>query len=217
MNPAKRVFDIVAALVLGALLVVPFGMLLIFLLLREGRPVFYVSERMRAPGRPFQLWKLRTMQGVAADAGVSGGDKVARVTPMGRWLRKSRADEIPQLWNVLKGDMSFVGPRPPLRSYVERYPQIYDRVLQSRPGITGLATLAFHRHEERILSACHTPEQTDAAYVRRCIPRKAHLDQIYSKRRTLCMDLALMVQTARRAPRRGATTVKPGPIPLTRR
>ncbi|MDO9639265.1 MAG: sugar transferase [Pseudotabrizicola sp.] len=217
MTPGKRLFDIVAALFLGALLIVPFGILLIFLLLREGRPVFYVSERMRAPGRPFQLWKLRTMCAVAADAGVSGGDKAARVTPMGRWLRRHRADEIPQLWNVLKGDMSFVGPRPPLRSYVERYPQIYARVLQSRPGITGLATLTFHKHEERILSACQTAEQTDAAYVRRCIPRKAHLDEIYSKRRTLCMDLVLMVRTVRRRPRRAAKSVKVGPSLLTRR
>ncbi|TGD43206.1 sugar transferase [Pseudotabrizicola sediminis] len=203
MTPGKRLFDIAVALFLGAVLILPFGMLLIVVLLRQGRPVFYVSERMRAPGQPFLLWKLRTMRDVASDSGVSGGDKAARVTPMGRWLRKHRADEIPQLWNVLKGDMSFVGPRPPLRSYVERYPQIYARVLQSRPGITGLATLCFHQHEERILSTCQTPEQTEAAYVRRCIPRKARLDEIYRKHRTICMDFMLMVQTARGAPRRG--------------
>ncbi|TGD67181.1 sugar transferase [Tabrizicola sp. WMC-M-20] len=203
MTPGKRLFDIAAALFLGAVLILPFGMLLIVVLLRQGWPVFYVSERMRAPGQPFRLWKLRTMRDVASDSGVSGGDKAARVTPMGRWLRKHRADEIPQLWNVLKGDMSFVGPRPPLRSYVERYPQIYARVLQSRPGITGLATLCFHQHEERILSTCLTPEQTEAAYVRRCIPRKARLDEIYRKHRTLCMDFMLMVQTARGVPRRG--------------
>lgn len=211
MTPGKRLFDIAAALGLGALLFVPFGILLIFLLLREGRPVFYVSERMRAPGQPFMLWKLRTMRGVAVDAGVSGGDKAARVTPLGKWLRRCRADEIPQLWNVLKGDMSFVGPRPPLRSYVERYPQIYGRVLQSRPGITGLATLIFHRHEERILSACQTAEQTDAAYVRRCIPRKARLDEIYTRHRTFCMDLVLMAKTVCPAPRRGAKSVKGDP------
>lgn len=197
MTPAKRLFDIAAALFLGALLALPFAVLLIYLLLTEGRPVFYVSERMRAPGRPFMLWKLRTMRVVAADSGVSGGDKADRVTPMGKWLRKYRADEIPQLWNVLKGDMSFVGPRPPLRSYVERYPELYARVLASRPGVTGLATLYFHRHEERLLSTCVTAEQTDEVYTRRCIPRKARLDEIYGQRRSLCMDVVLMVKTVR--------------------
>ncbi|NEX48052.1 sugar transferase [Pseudotabrizicola algicola] len=202
MTPAKRLFDIVAALFLAAILAVPFLALLIYLLLREGRPVFYVSERMRAPGRPFHLWKLRTMRVVNKDSGVSGGDKADRVTPMGRWLRKYRADEIPQLWNVLKGDMSFVGPRPPLRMYVERFPELYEKVLQSRPGVTGLATLHFYAREEKLLRACSTPEQTDDVYVRRCIPRKAQLDAIYTRRRNLCMDIVLMLATVQGVSRR---------------
>ncbi|MBN2631261.1 MAG: sugar transferase [Rhodobacteraceae bacterium] len=197
MTPAKRLFDIAAALFLATVLALPFAGLLVYLLIRQGRPVFYLSERMRTPDRPFQLCKLRTMRVVAQDAGVSGGDKADRVTPIGRWLRKYRADEIPQLWNVLKGDMSFVGPRPPLRSYVERYPQIYAEVLRSRPGITGLATLHFHRHEEMLLQECTTPEETDAVYACRCVPRKARLDMIYSKRRNLCSDFVLMVKTLR--------------------
>jgi lipopolysaccharide/colanic/teichoic acid biosynthesis glycosyltransferase len=202
MTVSKRLFDIAAAVFLISVLFVPFAILLVYLLLREGRPVFYVSERMRAPDRPFMLWKLRTMRVVANDAGVSGGDKADRVTPMGRWLRKYRADEIPQLWNVLRGDMSFVGPRPPLRLYVERFPEIYARVLQSRPGVTGLATLHFHAHEEKVLTGCTTPEQTDAVYCRRCIPRKARLDEIYSKHRSLCMDFVLMIDTFRGVTRR---------------
>lgn len=198
MTFGKRLFDITLALVLALVLALPFGVLLIVLLLREGRPVFYVSERMRAPGRPFRLWKLRTMSVVAADSGVSGGDKAARITPMGRLLRRSRLDEVPQLWNVLKGDMSFVGPRPPLRLYVERFPDLYAQVLQSRPGITGLATLRYHAHEERLLRACSSAAETDAVYARRCVPRKATLDLIYQQRRTLCLDLMLLWQTASR-------------------
>jgi len=198
MTFGKRLFDITLALVLALVLALPFGLLLIVLLLREGRPVFYVSERMRAPGRPFRLWKLRTMSVVAADSGVSGGDKAARITPMGRLLRRSRLDEVPQLWNVLKGDMSFVGPRPPLRLYVERFPDLYAQVLQSRPGITGLATLRYHAHEERLLRACTSAAETDAVYSRRCVPRKAALDLIYQHRRTLCLDLMLLWQTASR-------------------
>lgn len=208
MTPAKRIFDVAAALFLILLLALPFGILLIYLLLREGRPVFYVSERMRTPERPFMLWKLRTMRMVKADSGVSGGDKADRVTPMGKWLRKYRADEIPQLWNVLKGDMSFVGPRPPLRIYVDRFPEVYGRVLKSRPGVTGLATLYFHRREEQLLHDCVTPEQTDDVYVRRCIPRKAYLDEIYSNRRTLCMDVLLMINTVRGVTRFGRKSGK---------
>ncbi|WP_323040101.1 sugar transferase [Gemmobacter sp.] len=198
MTPAKRLLDLTVALLLIAVLALPFGLLLLWLLWREGRPLFYVAERMKAPGQPFDLWKLRTMRTAAPgrNAGVSGGDKANRVTATGRLLRRTRLDEVPQLWNVLRGDMSFVGPRPPLREYVERFPEIYAQVLQSRPGITGLASLHFHRHEEWLLAQCRTPQETDAVYARRCVPRKARLDLIYQQRRTIWLDLALMIETA---------------------
>lgn len=195
MTIGKRMLDISLALILVAILALPFGLLVLWLWLVEGRPVFYVSERMRAPDRPFRLWKLRTMASVARQSGVSGGDKAGRITRTGQVLRKTRLDEIPQLWNVLKGDMSFVGPRPPLRQYVERFPALYAQVLQSRPGLTGLASLTFHRHEERLLAACRTAEETDAVYARRCVPRKARLDLIYQRRRTLCLDILLLWRT----------------------
>ncbi len=198
MTPAKRLFDIAGVLVLAGLLAIPFSALLIYLLLREGRPVFYVSERMRAPNHSFLLCKLRTMQTAPGDSGVSGGDKADRVTKVGAWLRKYRADEIPQLWNVLKGDMSLVGPRPPLRLYVERFPDLYARVLRSRPGLTGMATLYFHGHEGRLLRTCRTQQETDAVYSRRCVPRKAALDLMYQRHRNLCMDLVLLAETLRR-------------------
>jgi lipopolysaccharide/colanic/teichoic acid biosynthesis glycosyltransferase len=104
-------------------------------------------------------------------------------------------DEIPQLWNILRGDMSFVGPRPPLRSYVERAPALYAAVLRSRPGLTGLATLHFRRHEERLLARCFTPQETDSVYARRCVPRKARLDLIYQRRPNLCADVAILWKT----------------------
>lgn len=198
MTISKRLSDIVLALVLAALLIVPFSILLIVLALIEGRPLFYVAERMKAPGQPFALWKLRTMRLAAGDSGVSGGDKSARITRMGRFLRRSRLDEVPQLWNVLRGDMSFVGPRPPLRLYVEKFPDVYARVLQSRPGITGLATLEFHAQEERLLAPCRNPQETDAVYSRRCVPRKARLDLIYQANRSFCFDLSLMGRTVGR-------------------
>jgi len=129
------------------------------------------------------------------DQGVSGGNKAARITPTGAWLRARRLDEFPQLWNILRGDLSFVGPRPPLREYVERFPEVYAEVLKSRPGVTGLATIRFHKHEERLLSRCETPEETDRVYCRICVPRKAQLDLIYQRHQSTCYDFDLVFQT----------------------
>ena len=195
MTPGKRVLDLFLAFLLTLLLAVPFSLLLLVLLVVEGRPLFYVAERMKAPGQAFGLWKLRSMPVDTGKSGVSGGDKVARITPMGRFLRRARLDEIPQLWNVFRGDMSFVGPRPPLRDYVERFPELYAQVLRSRPGITGLASLRIHGYEERLLAKCQTAEETDAVYTRRCIPKKAELDLIYQRNRSLCFDLLLIWRT----------------------
>ena len=195
MTAGKRAMDLILALVLALVLALPFGILLLVLLITQGRPVFHVAERMRAPGQPFRLWKLRTMTVAAGDSGVSGGDKAKRITGIGRLLRRTRLDEVPQLWNILRGDMSFVGPRPPLRQYVERFPEVYRQVLQSRPGITGLATLVYHRHEERLLAACRDRAATDAVYARRCVPAKARLDMIYQRNRTVCFDLLLLGRT----------------------
>lgn len=214
MTPAKRLLDILAAAALILLLALPFAVLVLVLLAVEGRPVFYLSERMKTPTQGFTLWKLRTMAPVAVASGVSGGDKANRITPVGRILRRSRLDEIPQLWNILKGDMSFVGPRPPLRQYVDRFPALYAQVLRNRPGITGLASLAYHRHEERLLAACRTPQETDAVYCRRCIPRKARLDLIYQHNRTICLDLRLMVKTLARALGMERRTAAGRPRPL---
>ncbi len=203
MTPQKRLFD----LVLGLLLLLPLGLLMgvvaLLLALTQGRPVLYGAERMRTPDRPFTLWKFRTMRPSGRDSGVSGGDKAARITPAGGILRRARLDELPQLFNILKGDMSFVGPRPPLRQYVDACPETYAAVLKSRPGVTGLATLVFHRREEALLAQCATAEETNRVYMRQCIPRKARLDLIYQRRRSLCLDLWILAATLARVARRG--------------
>ena len=195
MTPGKRVFDVLLALFLliplSVVMLVVAGLLACF----EGRPIFYVSERMRAPGQPFKLLKFRTMTQVAEDAGATGAHKAWRITRLGNFLRRARIDELPQLFNILRGDMSFVGPRPPLREYVERFPRRYAEVLRTRPGVTGLATLIYHAHEDRIMAHCHTPEATEAAYYRRCLPTKLRLDMIYQRRRTLGLDLWIIVNT----------------------
>ena len=195
MTVGKRIFDIALAL----LLLVPLGIVMVFvaviLLVTQGRPILYGAERMRDPDRAFTLWKFRSMRSATSDSGVSGGDKADRITPAGRILRATRLDELPQLFNILRGDMSFVGPRPPLRQYVEAYPEVYADVLKSRPGVTGLATLVFHRHEERLLAQCASQEETNRVYSRRCIPRKARLDLIYARHRSVCFDLRILWRT----------------------
>ncbi|MCF1708161.1 sugar transferase [Tabrizicola sp. J26] len=196
MTPAKRVMDVVVSVALLLVLAAPLVMLLCLVLLCDGRPILHVSERMKSPDTAFRLLKLRTMAQAPEAPVICGGDQVHRITPLGRFLRRTRLDEVPQLWNVLRGDMSLVGPRPPLRIYVERYPALYAQVLRSRPGVTGLASLGFHRHEERLLGACRTAQETDRVYVRRCIPRKARIDLIYQRRRTVLLDLLLLMATA---------------------
>ncbi|MGB3176381.1 MAG: sugar transferase [Albidovulum sp.] len=195
MTFSKRMFDLIGVLILLPIFLPAIAVIAILVLIAQGRPVFYGSERMRSPSQPFILWKFRTMRPVANDHGVSGGDKAARITPAGRFLRRSHLDEVPQILNILKGDMSFVGPRPPLRQYVEAFPGIYSAVLNSRPGVTGLATLVYHRHEERILASCKSSEETSHVYARRCIPAKARLDLIYQGKRTLCFDAIILFRT----------------------
>lgn len=193
----KRVFDIV----LATALLIPLSLVILLcaaiLLITQGRPIFYVSERMRTPGRPFQLYKFRTMSRVESDSGATGAHKHWRITPLGRFLRRTRIDELPQLFNILKGDMSFVGPRPPLREYVDRFPAEYARVLLCRPGVTGLATLIYHRHEDRILSRCVTHEKTERAYYTRILPTKLKIELVYQEKRNMALDCWIMWNTVR--------------------
>lgn len=198
MTPGKRVLDIVLALVLAAVLCVPTAIVALIVLVRDGRPILYPSKRMKAPGQSFTLWKFRTMATADRDASVSGAYKQSRITATGRVLRRTRLDELPQLWNILRGDMSFVGPRPPLPRFVRLCPEIYAEVLKNRPGVTGLATLVFHKREERLLAQCHTQSETDAVYLRRCVPAKAKIDLIWARNRTVCFDLILILATVRR-------------------
>ena len=195
MSLQKRLFDVTFAGILGVLLAPVILGFAGWLWWRQGGPIFYGSERMKTASESFRLWKFRTMESVAKDRGVSGGDKSARITPAGAWLRARRLDELPQLWNIVKGDMSFVGPRPPLKEYVIRFPGLYKEILQSRPGVTGLATLHFHHHEARLLAQCTSPEDTDAVYARACVPRKARLDMIYQRHQSLAFDLKLILRT----------------------
>jgi len=195
MTPFKRLIDILSALFLGLVLSPLILWVALRVLIKDGRPIFFVSERMKTPQKAFGLVKFRTMQTGSNDGMATGGDKNRRVTDNGAVLRAKRLDELPQLWNLLLGHVSLVGPRPPLRRYVEQHPEVYREVLKARPGITGLASLVYHRHEEILLERCTTAEETDQIYVRACVPRKAALDIIYRDNHNTCWDFVIMYQT----------------------
>lgn len=197
MTVGKRLLDLTLASLLLVFAGPILAVLALVVLIRDGRPVFYASERMKSCNQPFTLWKLRTMRPAPDNAGVTGADKSDRITPTGRWLRRTRLDELPQIYNVLRGDISFVGPRPPLRLYVEADPELYSQVLKARPGLTGLATVVYHRHEAAVLAGCATPQLTHEAYLRRCVPTKARLDLIYLRHQSMCVDLWLIWLTLR--------------------
>lgn len=154
-------------------------------------PVFYRGRRLGRHGGEFRVFKFRSMQ-VGSDRRGPGittaGD--ARVTRVGRWLRLSKIDELPQLLNVLRGEMSLVGPRPEDPRYLSFYSPDQKRVLQSRPGITSPASIAF-RHEERLLEG----EDWESRYVRQVLPAKLELELKYAENRSLWTDLQILIKT----------------------
>ncbi|WP_275394328.1 sugar transferase [Aliiroseovarius sp. Z3] len=194
----KRLFDIGLALALCVPVIPTLLVLYVIVTLRDGRPFIYRSERNTTFDRTFDLLKIRTMRTVPdhENVGITGGHKQNRITPMGKFLRAHRLDELPQIWNVLKGEMSFVGPRPPEPRYVQARPDIYRQVLLDRPGITGLASIIFHSHEENMLAACKSLKEAERVYLRRCVSRKAALDHIYHVNKSLRLDLYILYLTA---------------------
>lgn len=213
MTPLKRAFDLWTAAMITPFVLPMVAVIALIVLVRDGRPVFYGGERMASMTRGFPLWKFRTMRVVEDDRGVSGGDKAARITRTGRWLRRRRLDELPQLWNLWRGDISVVGPRPPLREYVERFPDLYARVLRNRPGLTGFASILYSRSEQRLLARSRSDAETDAIYARTCAPRKARLDLIYQRHQTFCFDLNIVRKTLFPSARRGGAARRGPTLP----
>ncbi|MGD2143438.1 MAG: sugar transferase [Anaerolineae bacterium] len=190
----KRSFDIVIAL-LGLLVFSPlFLVVSILVKLDSAGPIFYRAPRIGMGGRAFRMFKFRTMVDNADKVGPAiTVDKDPRLTEIGAPLRKSRLDEIPQLINVLRGDMSMVGPRPEAPCYVERYSPEQRQVLKVKPGMTGPAQIAF-RHEEEALS---NPQTVDDEYMNVILPPKLARDLKYIEQQSLGLDLKLLFQTAR--------------------
>jgi lipopolysaccharide/colanic/teichoic acid biosynthesis glycosyltransferase len=186
---AKRAFDL-AGVAAGACLLWPvFAAVALVIVWEDGGPVFFRQERVGRGGRPFRIWKFRTMAG-------------DRVTSVGAWLRRTKLDELPQLLNVLRGEMSLVGPRPELARYVALYDDAQRRVLDAVPGITDPASLRFVAEGELLAEA----EDPEAAYVAAVLPAKLRLSLDYASRATVRSDLGVVLRTlaavAARAARR---------------
>jgi lipopolysaccharide/colanic/teichoic acid biosynthesis glycosyltransferase len=172
----QKYIDFIFALIV-LLIFSPFILLIVIVIRLESKGnVFYVQERVGQSGKPFRLFKFRTMSINSDKQGLlTVGMKDNRITKSGYYLRKYKLDEIPQFFNVLKGDMSIVGPRPEVQKYVNYYTQEQQLILQLKPGITDYASIEFVKENE-ILEKAENPEKT---YIEEIMPRKIELNKKY--------------------------------------
>lgn len=188
----KRSFDVsVALLLLFALAPIEVAVAVAVKVV-SGSPVIYRAVRTGRGGETFTMYKFRTMTSSDSQGDVKltpHGD--SRVTSIGRFLRRFRLDELPQLWNVVKGDMSLVGPRPEDPRYVAHYKEQFQPLLKLRPGITGPATVAF-RDEGLLLAQSDDPVDT---YLNEILPKKLEIEFSYQQTRSFVTDLGLIART----------------------
>jgi len=191
----KRLFDFVAS-AFGLAVTSPlFGLCAVAIQLDSPGPIFFRQRRVGQGGKPFEIIKFRTMvHQPSGNALKITADGDSRITPVGKWLRKLKMDELPQLFNVLKGEMSLVGPRPEVPEYVAFYNDEQKRVLDVKAGITGPASLAYI-DEEEVLAAATDKE---AFYIHTLMPRKLSLDLRYCERVSLAQDLRMILATLAR-------------------
>jgi lipopolysaccharide/colanic/teichoic acid biosynthesis glycosyltransferase len=188
----KRLFDIIFSLII-LVLFMPFGLIISLLILLSGKGgVFYIQERVGKNGKPFGLLKFRTMRKDADKFGkLTVGMRDPRITKIGYYLRKSKLDEFPQFINVLKGEMSVVGPRPEVKEYTDLYTDEQRKVLTVKPGITDFASLEYYRENE-LLGKSDDPRQT---YIEEIMPEKIKLNLKYIESQGLGTDLKIIGRT----------------------
>ena len=187
----KRTFDVVVALA-GLVVTSPLvavGALAIKL--ESPGPAFYRSVRVGRAGQPFRMYKLRTMRAnTDRDGPAVTGARDTRVTSVGRFLRRTKMDELPQLFNVMRGDMSLVGPRPEAPEFVRHYTPEQKKVLSVRPGMTGPAAIAYINEEEMLGEG-----DAEARYINSVMPAKLTLDLEYVRSSTFAGDLKILART----------------------
>lgn len=188
----KRLFDILFALFV-LICFLPIGMLLSLWIAFESRGgVFFSQKRVGKNGVSFRLLKFRSMYVNAESIGrITVGSRDVRITKVGYYLRKYKLDEFPQFINVLKGEMSIVGPRPEVQEYVDLYTESQRKILQVKPGITDLASLAYF-HENELLANSENPQQT---YMKEVLPAKIKLNEEYLMNPSFFNDLSIILKT----------------------
>lgn len=196
----KRCFDITASFFGILFLFIPFAAVAVAVKCSSRGPVFFRQVRVGKNGRKFRIYKFRTMVADAEKKGMQitvGGD--SRVTGIGRVLRKTKVDELPQLFNVFAGQMSFVGPRPEVPHYVEMYSDYQKNVLRIKPGITELASIVY-RDENDVLAKSEDPERT---YIEEIMPEKIKLNMQYMQKMNVFYDIYLIFRTFAAVLKRG--------------
>ncbi|MGB5420395.1 sugar transferase [Algibacter sp.] len=185
----KRLFDVVLSII-GLILIFPVLLIISILIKMDSKgPVLFIQGRVGKNNKDFNIYKFRTMRMESNKKGLlTLGNNDSRITKIGYFLRRYKIDEFPQLINILKGDMSFVGPRPELRYYVNFYNEDDMKIFQVRPGITGLASLKY-RNEVELLKAAKDPEEY---FIKTIIPDKLKFNKEYIKRRNFFFDLKLI-------------------------
>jgi lipopolysaccharide/colanic/teichoic acid biosynthesis glycosyltransferase len=191
----KRILDIVFSCII-LLLFLPFGLTIaLFIVLESKGGVFYLQQRVGRYGKEFRIYKFRTMRKNADSAGkLTVGMHDPRITTIGYFLRKFKLDEFPQFLNVLKGEMSVVGPRPEVKEYVDLYSESQREILNVRPGITDLASLEYFEENE-LLGRSSDPQKT---YIEEIMPAKILLNKKYSENPSLLHDLKIIWATFKR-------------------
>lgn len=189
----KRAFDLIGALTAVVLLSPLLASIALGVKFSSRGPVFFRQERMGRGFVPFRIFKFRTMVADAERLGgpLTHGAADPRITRLGAWLRRTKIDELPQLFNVVTGDMSLVGPRPEVRKYVEMFADDYTEILSVRPGITDSASLRF-RDEAALLGRTANPE---SLYVSEILPQKIEMAKQYVRSVSLSHDLKVLVLT----------------------
>ena len=181
-------FDYLLALLLLPVLIPAIVLIAIILLLLQGAPVFFRQQRVGKDFELFEIYKFRTMRPIeAGDAAAFDAGNRSRITPLGRLLRKTKLDELPQIINVLKGEMAFVGPRPEVPEWVEMFRADWEVILTVKPGITDPASIKF-RNEEDLLAAASDPQEY---YRLEVLPQKL-------ENRSLFSDLSILLQTLKK-------------------
>lgn len=188
----KRLFDVTFA-VLSLITFLPLFVIVAMLIkLTSPGPVFFRQARMGRNLKPFRIYKFRTMTADSPSRGPSiTAREDSRVTRIGRFLRKTKIDELPQIINVLIGEMSFVGPRPEVEEYVRKYPDEFEKILVNRPGITDLASIKFRNESELLRSTGNVEEH----YVKEILPVKLRYNLEYLEKQSFKYDVLLILRT----------------------